>query len=140
MKKISSVLHQVRVILKMFISDLSLLQQISGKLISFSTIRHNVYLIQFTKVGICSKRSNLHTSSFLRFAPVLWIIDKHCTKLYNLLQTNTLATHQQYIRHYISLDFCSLFLIAKFKQEIIKRKKLAWNFCERTVFRKEMFW
>jgi len=33
------------------------------------------------KVGICSKRSNLHISSFLRFAPVLWIIDKHCNKL-----------------------------------------------------------
>jgi len=43
------VLHQVRVIFKKFISDLSLLQQLSGKLISFSTIRHIVYLIQFTK-------------------------------------------------------------------------------------------
>ena len=32
-----------------YISDLSLLQQMSGKLISFSKIRHNVYLIQFTK-------------------------------------------------------------------------------------------
>jgi len=32
------------------------------------------------KVGICSKRSNLHISSFLRFDPVLWIIDKHCNK------------------------------------------------------------
>ena len=49
-EKISSVLHQVRVIFKTFISDLSLLQQMSGKLISFSTVRHNVYLIQFTKV------------------------------------------------------------------------------------------
>jgi len=50
-----------------------------------------------------------------------------------------LATHQQYIRRYISMDFCSLFLIAKYYQEINKRKKLASNFCERTVFRKEMF-
>jgi len=33
------------------------------------------------KVGICSKRNNLHISSFLRFATVLWIIDKHCNKL-----------------------------------------------------------
>ena len=33
------------------------------------------------KVGICSKRSNLHISSFLRFVPVLWIIDKHCNNL-----------------------------------------------------------
>ena len=81
MKKISSVLHQVRVIFKKFISDLSLLQQISGKLISFSTIRHNVILSSSPKAGICSKRSNLHISSFLRFAPVLWIIDKHCNKL-----------------------------------------------------------
>jgi len=32
------------------------------------------------KVGICSKRSNLHISSFLRFAPVLWIIEKHSNK------------------------------------------------------------
>jgi len=29
-----------------------------------------------------------------------------------------LATHEQYIRRYISRDFCSLFLIAKFQQEI----------------------
>ena len=80
-EKISSVLLQVRVIFKKFISGLSLLQQISGKLISFSTIRHNVILSSSPKVGICSKRSNLHISSFLRFAPVLWIIDKHCNKL-----------------------------------------------------------
>jgi len=32
------------------------------------------------KVGICSNRSNLHISSFLRFVPFLWIIDKHCNK------------------------------------------------------------
>ena len=51
-----------------------------------------------------------------------------------------LATHQQFIRCCISLDFCSLFLISKFKQEIIKRKKLAWNFCEWTLFRKANFW
>ena len=51
-----------------------------------------------------------------------------------------LATHRQFIRCCISLDFCSLFLIAKFKQEIIKRKKLAWNFCEGTLFRKAIFW
>ena len=92
------------------------------------------------KVGICSKRSNLHILSFLRFTPVLWIIDKHCNNLKNLLQTNTLATHQQYIRHYISLDFCSLFLIAKFQQEFNKRNKRGSNFWERTVFLKEMFW
>ena len=42
-------LHQVRVIFKKFLSDLSLLPQISGELISFSTIQHNVYLIQFSK-------------------------------------------------------------------------------------------
>ena len=33
------------------------------------------------KVGICSKRCNLHISSFLRFVAVLWIIDKHCNKI-----------------------------------------------------------
>ena len=33
------------------------------------------------KVGTCSKRSNLHISSFLWFAPVLWIIDKLWNKL-----------------------------------------------------------
>jgi len=33
------------------------------------------------KVGICSKRSNLHISSFVRFAPGFWIIDKHCNNL-----------------------------------------------------------
>jgi len=33
------------------------------------------------KVGICSNRSNLHISSFLRFVPVLWVIDKHCNKI-----------------------------------------------------------
>ena len=30
------------------------------------------------KVGICSNRSNLHISSFLRFVSSLWIVDKHC--------------------------------------------------------------
>jgi len=25
-----------------------------------------------------------------------------------------LATHQHYIKHYISMDYCSLYLIAKF--------------------------
>jgi len=50
LNKIISVLHQVRVIFKKFISQIyPLLQQISGELISISTIRHNVYLIQFTK-------------------------------------------------------------------------------------------
>ena len=33
------------------------------------------------KVGICFKTSNLNISSFLRFVPVLWIIDKHCNKI-----------------------------------------------------------
>jgi len=51
-KKISSVLQQVRVIFKTFISDLCFLQQISGKLISFSTIRHNVHLIQRPARGL----------------------------------------------------------------------------------------
>jgi len=62
-------------------SNCTFLQQISGKIISFSMIRLSVLVIQFTKVGICSKRSNLHISSFLRFIAVLWIIDKHCNKI-----------------------------------------------------------
>ena len=33
------------------------------------------------KVGMRSKRSNLQISSFLRFAPVLWFIDKHWNKI-----------------------------------------------------------
>jgi len=48
-EKISSVLHQVRVIFKNLSQIYHSLQQMSGKLISFSTIRHNVYLIEFTK-------------------------------------------------------------------------------------------
>ena len=32
------------------------------------------------KVGICSNRSNLHISSFLRFVPLLRTIDKPCKK------------------------------------------------------------
>jgi len=67
-------------------------------------------------------------------------LTKTATKLKNLQQTITLSTHEQYVRRYFSLDSCSLFLIAKFWQEINKRKKLAWNSCERRVFRKEMFW
>jgi len=33
------------------------------------------------KVCICSNRSNLHISSFLKFELVLRIIDKHCNKI-----------------------------------------------------------
>jgi len=66
------------------------------------------------KVGICSNRSNLNISTFQRFVPVCESLTNTATKLQNRLQTNMLATHQQNIRHYISLDFCSLFLIAKF--------------------------
>jgi len=138
LKKISSVLHQVRVIFKKFISDLSLLQQISGKLISFSTIRHNVILSSSPKAGICSKRSNLHISSFLRFAPVLWIIDKHCNKLIDPA-TNKYAEHTPAV--YLTLHFTGfLQLVSDCKILTRKRNKLASNFCERTVFRKEMFW
>ena len=35
----------------------------------------------YPKIGISSKRSNLHISLFLRFVTVLWIIDKHSNKL-----------------------------------------------------------
>jgi len=44
------------------------------------------------KEGICSNRSNLHISSFLRFVPVLWIIDKHCNKIIEPA-TNKYAGH-----------------------------------------------
>jgi len=49
LKKIISLIHQVRVIFKILSQIYPLLQEMSGKLISFSTIRHNVYLIQYTK-------------------------------------------------------------------------------------------
>ena len=67
------------------------------------------------KVGICSNWSNLHISSFLRFVPFLWIIDKQCNKIIEAA-TNKYVGHTPavYIRCCISLDFCSLFLIAKF--------------------------
>ena len=43
---------------------------------------HKILILSSSpKVGICSKRSNLHISSSLRFGPVLWIIDKHCNKI-----------------------------------------------------------
>ena len=61
------------------------------------------------------------------------------TNLQNQLQTNTLATHEQYFRHYISLDFCSLLLIAKFWQEINKRNKCASNFLKEQCFEKKCF-
>ena len=48
------------------------------------------------KAGICSKRSNLHISSFLKFAPVLWIIDKHCNKIIEPA-TNKYVGHTQAI-------------------------------------------
>ena len=76
-----TILQQVCVISESFMSNCTFLQQISGKHISFSMIRPSVLVIQFTKVGICSKRRNLNISSFLRFVPVLWIIDKHCNKI-----------------------------------------------------------
>ena len=79
--KAKTILQQVCVISWNFMSNCTFLQQISGKLISFSMIRPSVLVFQFTKVAISTKRSNLHISSFLRFVPVLWIIDKHCNKI-----------------------------------------------------------
>ena len=66
------------------------------------------------KVGICSNRSNLHISSFLRFVPALWIIDKHCNKIIEPA-TNKYVGHTPtlYETLYFS-GFCILFLIAKF--------------------------
>ena len=54
------------------------------------------------KVGICSKRSNLHISSFLRFAPALWIIDKHWNEIIEPA-TNKYAEHKPAI--YFTLYF-----------------------------------
>jgi len=45
------------------------------------------------KAGICSKRSNLHISSFLRFDQVLRIIDQHCNKIIEPA-TNKYAEHK----------------------------------------------
>ena len=57
------------------------LQQISGEIIFFQWFGPVFLSSSSPKVGICSNRSNLHISSFQRFVPVLWIIDKHCNKI-----------------------------------------------------------
>ena len=74
-----------------------------------------LFLSSSPKVGICSNRNNLHISSFLRFVPFLWTIHKHCNKVI-AAATNKYVGHTSavYIKHCISLDFCSLLLIAKF--------------------------
>ena len=93
-----TLLHQVCMIFKRIISNCTFLQQMSGELITFSTIRPSVFVIQFTKAGICSSKSNLHISSLLRFVQVLCIIDKHCNKIIepatNKYVGHTPATYQ----------------------------------------------
>jgi len=80
-EKNNSVLHQVRVIFES-LSQIYLCCN-NCQVILFHFQRYDIMFILSSspKVGICSKRSNLHISSLLRFAPVLWIIDKHCNKL-----------------------------------------------------------
>ena len=70
-EKHNSVLHQVRVIIKRLSQIYPLLQQMSGKLISFSTIRHNVYLIHFTK---CRYRLQQTITDLV-------VVAKHCNTI-----------------------------------------------------------
>jgi len=77
-EKISSVLHQVRVIFKKLSQIYPCCNKCRANLFLFQRFDIMFILSSSPKEGICSKRSNLHISSFLRFAPVLWIIDKHC--------------------------------------------------------------
>jgi len=143
------VLHQVRVIFRKFISDLSTCcNKCQVNLILFQRFDKMFLLSSSPKVGICSNRCNLHISSFLRIIPVLWIIDKHCNKIIEPA-ANKYVGHTPgiyngdgwywYIRRYITLDWCILFLIAKFYQAIIKRKKLARIFLKEQGYEEQCF-
>ena len=50
-----------------------------------------------------------------------------------------LATHQHSIKHYISLDFCSLYLIAKFNSNFLKQRNVIQSFVNEQCFEEQCF-
>ena len=100
---------------KVYLRSIPCCNKYQVNLILFQWFDIMLILSSSPKVGICSNRSNLHISSFLRFVPVLWTIHKHCNIVIEAA-TNKYVGHTPavYIRCCISLDFCSIFLIAKF--------------------------
>ena len=133
---------------KVYLRSITCCNKCQVNLILFQRFDKMFLLSSSPKVGICSNRCNLHISSFLRIVPVAWIIEKHCNKIIEPA-ANKYVGHTQgiyngnglywYIRRYISLDLCILFLIAKFYQAIIKRKKLAWIFLKEQCYEEQCF-
>ena len=66
------------------------------------------------KLGICFIGSNLHISSFLRFVPALWIIDKHCNKIIEPATNKHVGHTPTVYKTLYFTGFCILFLIASF--------------------------
>ena len=73
-----------------------------------------LFLSSSPKLGICFNRSNLHISSFLRFVPALWIIDKHCNKIIEPATNKYVGHTQRVYKTLYFIGFCILFLIANF--------------------------
>jgi len=92
----------------------------------------------YPKIGISSNRSNLHISLFLRFAPVLWIIDKHCNKIIKPARNNYVGHTSNILNitfHWISAAY---FWLQIFNKKLIKERNLVeflWNnnFSKRNV-------
>ena len=91
------------------------------------------------KVGICSNRSDFHISSFLRIVPVLWIIEKHCNKIIRPVTKKYVGQTPAVYKTFISLDFCILFLIAKFYKKLLKEKNVLQIVVTEQCFEKQYF-
>ena len=92
------------------------------------------------KVGICSNRSNLHISSFLRFVPDLWIIDKHCNKIMKPA-TNKYVDHTptEYKTSHFT-GFLHLTSVCKIlTTKLLKERNLLEVFVKEQCFEKKCF-
>ena len=116
-----------------------LLQQILGKLISFSTIRHNVYLIRFTK---CSHLLQQEKSSYLIIPEICPSFVNHWQTLqqkyrtcYKQIRCSHNSNILDVIFHWI---FAAYFCLQNFNKKLIKERNLVgilWkkNFSKRNV-------
>jgi len=93
----------------------------------------------YPKIGISSNRSNLHISLFLRFAPVLWIIDKHCNKIIKPARNNYVRHTSNILNitfHWISAAY---FWLQIFNRNLLKERNLLEIFVKWQFFEKKCF-
>ena len=73
---------------KVYLKSIPCCNKCQVNLFLFQRFDIMLILTSSPKVGICSNMRNLHISSFLRFVPVLWTIDKHCKKFIEAATNN----------------------------------------------------